>query len=55
MENILQILLPSIVTGLVAWGGIRTEMKYLRRDVDQVSARLNEFWQYRHPAQGCHP
>jgi hypothetical protein len=50
MEILLQNLLPSIVTGLIAWGGIRAEMKYLRRDVDRAHERLDKL-----PAKVCHP
>ena len=40
MEIMLQELLPHILTGvaagLVAWGGVKIEMRWLRRDVDSL-------------------
>lgn len=32
----------ALVNGLITWGVIRTEMKYLRRDVDHAQHRIDE-------------
>lgn len=32
----------ALVNGLITWGVIRTEMKYLRRDVDHAHHRIDE-------------
>lgn len=37
---LLQVLTTAAASGLVVWGVIRTELKYLRRDVDAVAADL---------------
>lgn len=34
--------LSGVVTGLVAWGGIRVELRYMRRDIDQAVTRLRD-------------
>ncbi len=33
---IIETLLSGMVAGLVTWGGIRMEMKYMRRDIDEL-------------------
>lgn len=42
MNDLLPIVFTGIVTGLVAWGGIRIEMKYLRRDVDDAHRKIEK-------------
>ena len=32
----------GLVTGLVTWGGLRVEIRYLRRDVDRAHWRLDQ-------------
>lgn len=41
MAELLPILLTGVVSGLVAWGGVRVELRYLRRDVDKAHKRLD--------------
>lgn len=36
------IVLTAIANGAVTWGVIRTELKYLRRDVDHAHRRLDD-------------
>ncbi|MCL4315633.1 MAG: hypothetical protein M1527_02005 [Gammaproteobacteria bacterium] len=35
------IVLTAIVNGAVMWGVVRTELKYMRRDVDRAHKRLD--------------
>jgi hypothetical protein len=35
----------GLVQGLIIWGGLRVEMRYMRRDVDQAVSRLDAFEQ----------
>ena len=35
-------LLPAIVSGAVTWGIIKTELRYLRRDVNAAHRRLDK-------------
>ncbi len=35
----IELLLAGIVQGLVTWGALRVELRYLRRDVDKANAR----------------
>lgn len=34
-------ILSGAVAGLVAWGGVRIELRWLRRDVDRAHTRIN--------------
>lgn len=34
-------LVSALVTGLVTWGGLRVELRWLRRDVDHAHKRLD--------------
>lgn len=42
MNEILVALGSGLVTGLVTWGGMRVEIRYLRRDVDRAHWRLDQ-------------
>jgi hypothetical protein len=46
VDAIFSQLLPAAVTGLcvglILWGGIRTELRWLRRDVDLAHERIND-------------
>lgn len=35
------VLVTAVVNGAVMWGVIRTEFKYLRRDIDNAHRRLD--------------
>lgn len=35
------IVLTAVVNGAVTWGVVRTELKYMRRDVDRAHTRLD--------------
>lgn len=41
MEPWQMIVLTALINGAVTWGVIRTELKYLRRDVDLAHLRLD--------------
>ena len=41
MMELLLMMLAGIVQGLVTWGALRVELRYLRRDVDRAHERLN--------------
>ena len=41
LETLLIALGSAIVTGLVTWGGIRVELRWLRRDVDRLDKRVD--------------
>ncbi|WP_293762578.1 hypothetical protein [uncultured Aquitalea sp.] len=41
MADLLPILLTGAVSGLVTWGGLRVELRYLRRDVDKAHTRID--------------
>lgn len=43
MEALLIAVGSGLVTGLVTWGGLRVELRYLRRDVDHAHHRLDAF------------
>lgn len=40
-EAALLAVLSGAVSGLLAWGGVRVELRYLRRDVDQAHGRID--------------
>lgn len=42
MNELLPILFSGIVCGLVTWGGVRAELKYLRRDVDDAHRKIDD-------------
>jgi hypothetical protein len=60
MNEILIALGSGLVTGLVTWGGMRVEIRYLRRDVDRAHWRLDQLpcgGHYRRETDlqgGCH-
>lgn len=35
-------LFSGAVTGLVTWGGVRTELRYMKRDIKAAHARLDK-------------
>ena len=37
------VIISGIVNGAVTWGVVRTEMKYLRRDVDHAHKRIDDY------------
>jgi len=39
MESWLLALATAVVTGLVTWGGVRVELRWLRRDMDRLEKR----------------
>lgn len=39
---LLQILAGAFASGAVTWGVVRTELKYLRRDVDRAHQRIDK-------------
>lgn len=41
LELVLQIILPAIASGGVTYGIIKTELRYLRRDVNAAHRRLD--------------
>ena len=41
MEAWLLALVTAVTTGLVTWGGIRVELRWLRRDVDLAHDRIS--------------
>lgn len=41
METWVVVLASSVGTGLVTWGAIRVELRWLRRDVDHAHTRLD--------------
>lgn len=42
MNELLPVLFTGIVCGLVTWGGVSVEMKYLRRDVDAANRKIDD-------------
>jgi hypothetical protein len=42
MNELLLILCTAAVNGLVTWGVVKTELRYLRRDVDHAHRRADE-------------
>ena len=43
METLLLVVGTAALNGAVTWGVIRTEMKYLRRDVNHAHKRLDDY------------
>jgi len=41
IETWLIALASAVVTGLVTWGGIRVELRWLRRDVNHAHERID--------------
>jgi hypothetical protein len=39
--ELLPSLLGGLACGLVTWGGLRVELRYLRRDIDRAHNRLD--------------
>jgi hypothetical protein len=39
-DTIAGAVLPALVSGAVTWGVMRTEMRWLRRDVDDIRKRV---------------
>lgn len=42
MPDWLQALMPGIAAGLVAWGAVRVELRYMRRDINAAHMRLDK-------------
>lgn len=42
LEQLLPAAVTGLIVGLITWGGIRTELRWLRRDVDLAHERINE-------------
>ena len=42
LQAVITALVTGAVSGLVTYGVIKTELKYLRRDVDLAHARINK-------------
>lgn len=42
MEVIISILVTGLFNGLVVFGVVKTEMKYLRRDIDHAHKRIDK-------------
>lgn len=40
-ETFLLVIVSAALNGAVVWGVVRTEMKYLRRDIDHAHKRLD--------------
>lgn len=40
--EIIKLIVPGAVCGLIAWGGMRKDLDYLRRDVDAAHRRLDK-------------
>lgn len=49
MDTVLVVLVSAVLNGAVVWGVVRTELKYLRRDVDHAHKRID-----RHTEGGLH-
>lgn len=41
LADLLGMLGPAVISGAVTWGVVRTELRYLRRDVDAAHTRLD--------------
>lgn len=41
MDQLAMLMLTVLVNGLVTWGVVKTELRYLRRDVDHAHRRLD--------------
>lgn len=41
LPDLLVALASGAVTGLVAWGGIRVELRYMRRDIGAAHKRMD--------------
>lgn len=42
METLLIAAITGIIGGLTTWGGLRVELRYLRRDIDLAHQRIDE-------------
>jgi hypothetical protein len=42
VEALAVALLSGIVSGLIAWGGLRVELRYHRRDIDRAHERADD-------------
>lgn len=42
MDSLVTALLSGAVCGLIAWGGVRVELRWLRRDVDLAHSRIDQ-------------
>jgi len=40
-SDIIMAILTGAASGLIAWGAIRVEIKYLRRDVDATTKKIS--------------
>ena len=45
MLDVLVSLAGGLACGLVTWGGLRVELRYLRRDIDRAHDRLDRIEQ----------
>ncbi len=41
-ESVLPAILAGMASGLITWGAIRTELKWLRRDTDLAHERIDD-------------
>ncbi len=41
LEQIISALLGGVVTGLITWGGVRVEMRWIRADLDRAHLRID--------------
>lgn len=42
-ETVWVLVVSAVVNGAIVWGVVRTELKYLRRDVDRAHKRLDDY------------
>ncbi len=41
MELVLQGLIPGVVAGLIAWGGLKVELRHMKRAIEAAHDRLD--------------
>lgn len=42
IETIVGVILAGALQGLITWGAVRVEIRYLRRDIDRAHWRLDQ-------------
>ena len=50
-ETVWLVIISAVLNGAVVWGVIRTEIKYLRRDVDRAHERMDNFEEFERRGQ----